>query len=163
MSLPARRSAMPASPPAPAPFLSRVWDPFTELQEIQSHARELMERAWPGFAAGAGDVWAPPVDIEETDDAWIVEAELPGVERNDVDIEVRDSEVRISGELKERERQGILRRRARRVGRFEFRVALPGDTDADNVDASMKNGVLTVRIPKAETSEPHRIEVRDES
>ena len=146
MSLPARRSPMPT---------------FGELQEIHSRTRELMERAWPGLEAGEGGLWSPPVDIEETDDAWIIEAELPGVDKKDVDIEVHNSEVRISGEIKERERKGILRRRTRPVGRFEFRVALPGETDADKVDASMKHGVLTLRISKPERSQPHGIEVRD--
>jgi HSP20 family protein len=160
MSLPARRSPVPTA--APRPFIGRAWDPFAELEEIESRTRELMERSWPGLG-GDGGVWSPPVDIEETDDAWIVEADIPGVDKKDVDIEVRDSEVRVSGEIKERERQGILRRRARPVGHFEFRVALPGETDPDNVDASVKSGVLTVRIPKPQRSEPHRIEVREES
>jgi HSP20 family protein len=122
-----------------------------------------MESAWPGLEGDDGGIWSPPVDIEETEDAWVVEAELPGIDKKDVDIEVNNSEVRISGEIKERERKGILRRRTRPVGRFEFRVMLPGETDADNVDASIKHGVLTLRIPKLEHSQPNRIEVREGS
>jgi HSP20 family protein len=100
------------------------------------------------------------VDIEETEDAWIVEAEVPGVNSEDVDVEVRDSEIAITGDIKERERSGILRRKTRRVGRFEFRVTLPGQTDPEKVQAGLDNGVLTVRIPKPEVARPHHVEVR---
>jgi HSP20 family protein len=108
-----------------------------------------------------GDVWIPVADIEETEDAWIVEAELPGVKREDINVEVRESEVAVTGEIKKREREGILRRRTRRVGRFELRVTLPGQADPERVDASLEDGVLTVRIPKSEQSQARRIEVAD--
>jgi HSP20 family protein len=104
--------------------------------------------------------WAPPVDIEETDDAWIVEAELAGVKRDDVNVEVRNNELEISGEVKERERAGILRRRTRRVGFFDYRVTLPGPVDAENVNASLEDGVLTVRIPKPEQARARRVAIR---
>jgi HSP20 family protein len=107
--------------------------------------------------------WTPPVDILETDDAWVVEAEVPGVDPDDVNVEVRDSEVSISGEIKERERKGILRRRTRRVGEFDFHVTLPGQVDPENVDANAHNGVLTVRIPKPEQARARRIEVQSQS
>jgi HSP20 family protein len=100
------------------------------------------------------------VDIEETEDAWIVEAEVPGAKSEDVNVEVRDSEVAITGDIKERERKGILRRKTRRVGRFEFRVTLPGKTDPDKVEAQLDDGVLTLRIPKPEVARPRHIEVR---
>jgi HSP20 family protein len=108
-------------------------------------------------------IWTPLVDIEETDDAWVVEAEIPGVRRKDVNVEVHDSEVVITGEIKERERKGIIRRRTRRTGRFEFRVALPGGTDPSKVEAKTADGVLTVRIPKSEQTRPQRVEVTSDS
>ena len=120
----------------------------------------LMEGPWRGAGLGDGDIWVPLVDIEETDDAWVVEAELPGVKRNDVNVEARDSEVVISGEIKERERKGIIRRRTRRTGQFEFRVTLPGQADAENIDASLDDGVLALRIPKPEQARPRRVDVK---
>ena len=102
----------------------------------------------------------PLVDIEETEDAWIVEAELPGVKSEDVNVEVRGSELAISGEIKEREREGILRRRTRKTGEFDYHITLPGDADAENIDADLRDGVLTVRIPKPEQERPRRIDVR---
>ncbi len=69
----------------------------------------------------------------------------------------------ITGDIKERERKGILRRRTRRTGRFEFRVTTPDDVDPDAVDASLDGGVLSVRIPKPEPARPHRVAIRDAS
>ena len=128
------------------------WDPLRELHEQLDRLFEP-QSAVPGL-------WMPPVDILETDDAWIVEAELPGVDRDDITIELRENELSITGEVKERERKGILRRRTRKVGQFEFRASLPGSVNADQIEASMKDGVLSVRVPKPQATRPHRIEVK---
>lgn len=152
MALAVRRtsSSMPQPP--------QRWEPFQELEQLQEQMDRLMQGAWsPGV--GNGGVWMPLADIEETEDAWIVEAEVPGVDRKDVNVELRDSELIITGELKEKERKGILRRRTRRTGRFEYRVILPSEANADHIEANMHDGVLTVRVPKAERAKPHRIEV----
>jgi HSP20 family protein len=134
------------------------WDPFREFEQLHSRMSELMESALPG--AGNGHPWVPSVDVEETDDAWIVEAEVPGAKREDINVEVNDSELVISGEIKERERVGLLRRRTRRMGAFEYRVMLPGRAAADKVDAKLNEGVLTVRVPKPEESRPSRVNVQ---
>jgi HSP20 family protein len=141
------------------------YEPFRELEDIQEHLNELLRSTWPG--APVDEIvrpWVPPVDIEETDDEWILEAELPGVDKKDINVEVRDSDVVISGDIKERERKGVLRRRTRKTGQFEFRVTLPGPADADAITADVKHGVLTVRIPKPDEARARRIEVsgRDE-
>ena len=99
-------------------------------------------------------------DIEETDDAWVIEAELPGVDRKDVNVEMVESELVISGEIKEKERKGILRRHTRKTGEFEYHVTLPGQTDAEHIEANLHDGVLTVRVPKTEQAKPRRIEVK---
>jgi HSP20 family protein len=88
-----------------------------------------------------------------------VENDLPGVSRDDIDIQLDDRELTVSGEVKEKERAGILRRRTRRVGQFQYAVTLPGDVDPDGVSASLREGVLTVRVPKAQRSKPHRIAI----
>ena len=110
-----------------------------------------------GFAAAAG--WAPAVDVEETEDAYRVEAELPGVDRDDVQVEVSGDVLTITGEFKERERTGILRRRTRRTGRFEFRTTLPNAVDSDKITASLQDGVLAVNVPKAAEAKPRRVEI----
>jgi HSP20 family protein len=136
------------------------WSPFGELEELQQRMGELMQTAMSGAEVAAP--WIPDVDIEESDDAWVLEAEIPGAQKGDVNVEVNsDNEVVISGDIKEKERAGILRRRTRRVGQFEFRVTLPGQISADGIDADLKHGVLTVRIPKAEQAGSRRIEIHD--
>ena len=135
------------------------WEPFRELEELQDRTAELMQNVWSGTGLADVATFTPPVDIEETDDAWIIEAELPGVKKDDINVEVRENELEISGEIKEREREGILRRRTRKVGEFDFRVTLPGPIDAEKMDANLDDGVLAVRIPKPEQARPRRIPV----
>jgi HSP20 family protein len=105
--------------------------------------------------------WSPLVDIEEQDDAYVLEAELPGVKRDELDIELVGNEVAITGELKEKERTGVVRRRTRRTGRFDYRVTLPERVDAEQIDASLDNGVLTVLLPKSERAQRRKIAIKD--
>ena len=135
------------------------WEPLRELEEMRERMDRLFDDLLRTGPSPAGP-WSPLVDVEEGDDAWVVEAELPGVKRGDVTVELRDAELSIRGEVKEKERTGILRRRTRRTGEFDYRVTLPGEVDADNIDASLKEGVLTVRIPKPARAQPRRIEVK---
>ena len=89
----------------------------------------------------------------------MVEIDLPGVKRDDVDIELSDRQLTVSGEIKEKERTGILRRRTRRVGEFHYSVTLPAEVDAEKVSAHLDDGVLTVRVPKPERAKPRRIQI----
>lgn len=136
---------------------ARRWEPMRDLEELQ----QLLESAWSDRPAeGEPRPWMPAVDIEEAGDALVIEAELPGVRREDVDVEVRDNELTISGEIKEREKTGIIRRRTRRVGRFEYRVVLPSQVDPERMEAKLSDGVLTIRIPRPEEERSHHIEVQ---
>jgi HSP20 family protein len=125
--------------------------------QLHSLLGQLVE----GALAGVPDarVLTPLADVEETESEWIVEAELPGVKREDINVEVNDNEVVVSGEIKERERVGIVRRRTRPVGKFELRAMLPGEINADGIEASVANGVLAIRVPKAQKANPRRIDV----
>jgi HSP20 family protein len=153
MALPVRRTETGSRP------LQR-WEPFRELEQLHEQMGRLMETAWSPINGGNGGSWMPLADIEETDDAWIVEAELPSVNRDDVNVELRDDELVITGEIKEKERKGILRRRTRRTGQFEYRVTLPGQPNEEGIEASLQKGVLTVRVPKAQQERPRRIDVK---
>jgi HSP20 family protein len=143
---------------------ARRWDPVREMEDVYDRMGRLMQDFFgdstPATAAVRLPEWTTPVDIEETDDEYIVEVDVPNVKREDINLELRDSELRISGEIKERERTGILRRRSRRVGQFEHVVGLPGEIDPDRVEATLDNGVLTVRLGKAGGTQPRRIEVK---
>ena len=96
------------------------------------------------------DAFTPLADIEETDDAFVLEVELPGIDRKDVSVEVRGRWVTISGERTERERKGIFRTKTRVTGRFHYEAVLPEDIDVDRVTATYEDGVLTLHAPKAE-------------
>ncbi|MFG2039320.1 Hsp20/alpha crystallin family protein [Dactylosporangium sp. NPDC048998] len=100
-----------------------------------------------------------PVDVEETGDAFRVELDLPGVAPDDMEIELRDNEIRVFGTFGERHREGTLRHHARRTGEFEYIVALPGDVDPEGVQADLDAGVLTIVAPKAHVQQARRIEV----
>ncbi|UOY02388.1 Hsp20/alpha crystallin family protein [Blastococcus sp. PRF04-17] len=141
--------------PAPTrPKAAERWDPFRELEELQ----ERFARLWQE-TGGSLDRWVPLADLEETDDAFVVELELPGAARDDVDVQLDDGMLTISGEIKERERAGILRRRTRKVGKFRYSVSLPGELDEDHVEATLSEGVLTVRAPKSAQSRRRRIPI----
>lgn len=144
---------------------SRRGDPLAEFEQLQDQMGQIITAFFRdplGSGTGQQPVWIPAADLEETDDAYTVELELPGVRRDDVSIQLRDNEVRISGEVKQRERTGTLRRQTRRVGQFEYMVMLPGDIDAEKVDAALHDGVLTVRLPKAAASHPRQIEIKED-
>jgi HSP20 family protein len=138
------------------------WEPLREFEQVAEHMRRLLDDTFGEAAAplAAVTAWTPLVDIEETDDAYVVEAELPGVDRKDVNIELVGNELLITGDIKERERKGVLRRRTRRTGRFEYRVSLPSHVDGEGIEARIDSGVLTVRVPKSERAQRRKIEVK---
>ena len=140
--------------PVQSPRPALRWDPFRELDQLY----ERMNQLWDTTTA-TGDRWVPLADVEETDDAYVIDVELPGVDEADIDIEVNGRELTVTGELKEKERTGILRRRTRRVGGFTYAVTLPGEIDADNVRAQLDQGVLHITVPKAQTSRPRHIAI----
>jgi HSP20 family protein len=137
-------------------------DPAREVEELQDRLGQLVAGVFGEMSRDDGrrPIWSVPADIEETDDAFIVELDLPNVRSQDVNVELRDNELRITGEYKRKERKGVLRRQMRRVGEFEYVIALPGQLDPDNVDASLADGTLTVRVGKAATSRARHIDVK---
>ncbi|GGT01212.1 Hsp20/alpha crystallin family protein [Streptomyces chromofuscus] len=136
-----------------------TWDPFRELEELHSRMDRLMQSAFPAGGAGAAGAWAPLADIEDTEDAYLVELELPGVDKDQITVEVAEGELDIHGEIKERERTGVVRRQTRHIGQFDYRTSLPPNADTEHVSADLTNGVLTVRVPKAEKGKSHRIDI----
>lgn len=134
------------------------WHPLREFESLYTEVDRLMQSMLGGSRDGGP--WVPAADITETDDAYVIEVELPGVRREDVNVELDGNEVVVTGEIKQREREGLLRRRTRRVGEFELRVGLP-DFDRDGeIEASLAHGVLTIYVPK-QRSPSNRIEVTE--
>lgn len=133
----------------------RRWDPFQEMESLYDQFGQLVQNVF-----GEAPVMPAIVDIEETEDSYIVDLDLPGVRKEDLNVEVAENRLRVSGELKEKERSGVLRRQNRRIGRFDHMVALPGEVDPDQVDATLHEGVLTIRLGKATRTMPHKVEIR---
>ena len=106
--------------------------------------------------------WAPAVDIRETEDAYEVMADLPGFDKKDVEITLENSVLTLRGERKWEGEQGeqAYRRIERAYGEFTRSFSLPTQVDAEKVDASFQDGVLTISIPKSEESRPRRITVK---
>jgi HSP20 family protein len=136
----------------PSAMLRR--DPFADVQELLSRMTGLIQ---PAAENEVQRPWVPVAEIDENDDGYVVRLELPGIAPTDVDIGIRDRELCVNGEVREEEeRSNAL---SVRVGRFHYHTSLPSDVDADNVQASMDEGVLTLRIPKAQQVQGHRIEI----
>lgn len=134
------------------------WDLLREFQDLSERMGRLWASAVPGGGGLGPDVpWEPAGDIEETDDAYVLELDLPGLRKDHVSVEVLDSELAVHGEVKEKERTGVIRRQTRKVGQFDYRMSLPAD--AERISAELADGVLTVRVPRAEKAKPRRIEI----
>jgi HSP20 family protein len=138
------------------------WDPDREVDTLQSEVNRLFDTFFGGRPTNAGiRRWVPPMDLVETEDHLILRADLPGLERDDVNIEVKDGVLTVSGERKSEheERADGFYRVERAFGSFSRSMALPDNVNADGIAADFDKGVLEVRIPKPEERKPHRIEI----
>jgi HSP20 family protein len=106
--------------------------------------------------------WVPAMDLVEAEDHFLLRADLPGLAEGDVNIEVRDNALTVSGERKaeHEQREKGWYRLERQFGRFSRSISLPEGVNADAIDASFHNGVLEVKIPKPEERKPRRIEIK---
>lgn len=127
--------------------------------------QDEINRFFEDFGNGLGVVeedFAPAIDIRETDDAYIVEADVPGMKKEDVNIEVNDDVLTIKGERKSEhdEKRKDYRRIERQSGSFRRSITIPGGFKYDSVDAKFEDGVLRVTLPKRDDAKPRRIEVK---
>jgi HSP20 family protein len=155
-ALPARRSGRTPT----------VVNPSREFEDIYDRMGQLMNFAFGLTPAVLTDMpWVPTADLSETDDAYVAQVDLPAVNKDQVEVQIQDRELIVSGEITEPEdssSSSSRRRRhrsSRRTGQFEFRTYLPGDVKADAVTAQLSDGVLTVTVPKSEAAKPRKIEI----
>jgi HSP20 family protein len=141
------------------------WEPFRELSTLQNEMNRLFNTAFDAPAPGNGGSalrrWMPAMDLVETDDHFVLRADLPGVNEDDVKIEFEDGTLTVSGERKaehESKNEGYYRVE-RAFGSFSRSLTLPQGVDAEAVTAHFDHGVLEVRIPKPEQRKPRRIEI----
>jgi HSP20 family protein len=102
---------------------------------------------------------APGGELEETDDAFVARLDLPGVARDDVSVEVTERRLSVRGRRVEKERKGVLRHSTRTTGTFAYAVRLPAPVAEHDVTATLADGVLTVRMPKASQAETTRVRI----
>jgi HSP20 family protein len=141
--------------------------PMADLMRLREAMSHLSQ---PSMGPGNGEegawgqaTWMPPVDIYETEDAFVLEAELPGFTREDVEIELVENRLTLRGERKPPSavKEEQYRRHERAYGRFERAFLLPAVIDRDHVTAEMHHGVLTLRLPKNDLAKPKRIPIRE--
>jgi len=138
------------------------------VDQMRNEMDDMFSRFFglPAEIPGDGEiaVWAPRLDVSETDKAFIVKADLPGVEPKDVEVSVRDGVLTLKGEKREvrEEKEKNYHRTERFVGRFFRSVELPAGADEENVLATAGKGVLTVSIPKKPEMQPKKIAVKAE-
>jgi HSP20 family protein len=147
----------------------RRWDPFRDLLGIQNEMNRLFGRTYgPGEApkaeteAETQGSWVPPLDVYETEDRYLITAELAGMTTGDVDITVEENVLTLRGERRfyGDVPEEAFHRIERRFGPFQRRVGLPQGSDTQHIEASMADGLLTIEVAKAAQAKPVRVEVR---
>ena len=142
------------------------WDPFRDLMTLQERMNEMFDRTLrrrgdeeEGLAPRA---WAPAVDIYETDEKMVIKVELPGLKKEDIDIEVRDSTLTLKGERKfEKEiKRESYHRVERAYGSFQRSFTLPSTVKQEAIEASFKEGILEISLPKAEAVKPKKLAIK---
>ena len=144
------------------------WEPVRELNTIQSEMNRLFNTFFDSPAASGGQSnaqslrrWIPAMDLVETEDAFVLRADLPGLSEKDVNIELEDNVLTVSGERKaeHEDRQEGYYRVERASGTFSRSLTLPEGVDPEGVSANFERGVLEVRIPKPEQRKPRKVAI----
>jgi HSP20 family protein len=137
------------------PELTR-WRPFHELEELWQRLDRALEDT-----RGGGDGWTLAIDLQEQDDKYVLRANVPGMKAEDVQIEVEDDVLTVTGkhEETEEEKKGDFVRRERRYGSFTRSMTLPQGVSSDQIEASCKDGVLEVTIPRPKEAERQKVTI----
>lgn len=143
-----------------------VFQPFREIEMLQDEMNRLFDFSLSRAFGTDRDSffqnnWGPAIDVYESDDDFLVKADLPGMEKGDIDISIHDTTLTIKGEKKlEKEYKDKSYVRAERYhGSFTRSIDLPSDVESDKIKASYKNGVLELLVPKKEEAKPKQIKV----
>jgi HSP20 family protein len=141
------------------------WEPVRELSTIQNEMNRLFntffETPTPGNGGSTLRRWVPAMDLVETEDDFVLRADLPGLSEKDVNIELEDNVLTVSGERKSEheERKEGYYRVERASGAFSRSLTLPEGVDPEAVRASFDRGVLEVRVPKPEERKPRKVAI----
>ena len=139
------------------------WDPWRDLVSIQDRVNRMLADAPTRWGSDEGyGAWAPPVDIFEKGDTLVIRAEMPGVDRNDIDVRIENGVLMLKGERKHEEdvQEKNAYRMERIYGSFARSFSLPTTVDASKISALLKDGVLELMLPKADEAKPKRVTVQ---
>ncbi|MDQ7837587.1 MAG: Hsp20/alpha crystallin family protein [Thermodesulfobacteriota bacterium] len=143
------------------------WEPFRDLLSLQDRMNRLFEESL-GRTGKREELiqgsWAPPVDIYETAEAIVIQADLPGLNQEDIRVEMKDNTLVLSGERRFQKdvKQENYHRIERSYGVFNRSFALPASLEADKIKARFSNGILEIIVPKQEEAKPKQIKVNIE-
>lgn len=142
------------------------WEPFRNAAGLQERINRMFDDVFSANQPSEMDesaigAWTPSSDIYETNDAIVIEAELPGLKKDDVNVEINDNVLSIKGERKEEDEKNDdnYYRRERFIGKFHRAFTLPMDVDTEKISAKFKDGVLHLEVPKPEEKKPKKINV----
>ena len=140
------------------------WDPLRDLLSIQDRMNKLFEQTLSRSRAEEGiapSTWTPAVDIYETPEAIVLQADLPGLRREDIDIQIRDDTLTLRGErrfAKDVHEESYLRIE-RAYGAFHRSFTLPATIQQEKIRAVFRDGILELTLPKAEEAKPKKIAI----
>ncbi len=141
------------------------WNPWGELSTLQERINRLFIEAFPQTTGTEGELtrgaWNPVVDIFDKEDSIIIHAELPGVKKNDISVEIKDNMLILKGErsVNEEVKEENYYRKERSFGSFQRAFTLPVPVDPDKIKATYKDGVLEIKLEKPEKEIPKKIRV----
>ncbi len=141
------------------------WNPWKEMVSLRDRMNRLFDdvffRSDRREDPWADGVWVPAVDMFETDDKVVIKAELPGLEKKDISLDLQNGVLTLKGERKSENevKEDNYYRREMSYGKFVRSFSLPVDVDAEKIKAEFKNGLLTVEVPKPEGHKPKQIKV----
>jgi HSP20 family protein len=138
------------------------WNPWSDMFSLHSQMDQLLRSGPPqGESSNGGEHFSLPVDIRQSDEAFTIEASVPGFDPDSVEVTFEDGVLNIRGSYdqeRERSRDGYIRRE-RRTGSVYRQIALPNEVRTDEISAAFHNGVLTVTVPRAQKAQAKRIPV----
>ena len=138
------------------------WEPFESMNKMHARINDLFgENFGRSWAKPNSATWYPPVDVLESKDAYVIRAELAGMKKEDFHLEVKDGTLTLTGERKfDKATEGVEYRSSERVsGKFWRSFSLPETVRHDGIQATYKDGILEIQVPKAEAAKPRQIEI----
>ena len=142
-------------------YQSSELSPLNRLATLRDEFDRLFDFSWPSRDTGLLGGWSPALDVYDDKDNLVITLEVPGMKKEDIEISLHDGMLTVSGERKDEREQteGQAFRSERYFGKFQRSLSLPTAVDANKVKASYKDGILTIRLPKAEGAKPKQISV----